>query len=318
MLKFVNIAHRNGRFIWSSAWVLLILFALSGVSSAQTTYATITGTVTDPSGAIVPKATVAATNEATGVVSSTTSNAAGAYTIAQLNEGTYRLKAEASGFKDFVVQNIKLVSRDIRRVDVLLQVGASTTSIEVSAGGVTLIETETARINDTKNAETLKDLPLNARWLWAYFQQVPNMLSGNDGYRFAGSTGNQNNWSIDGTTMNDGQGWAIGPQLNYMESYQEVKVDMANNTAEFGAIGHVEVVTKSGTNQLHGAAFDTFMTPALRARNFFPAISGQAAGTFWAAEWADRSIFRSSTTARTRRSSTVRLRDRPEIPRWTT
>jgi hypothetical protein len=179
MLKIDKSTYRYKTSFWSGVWVLIALLALPGVSSAQSIYATLTGTVTDPSGAVVPKATIAAINQATGVVSTTTSNAAGAYTVAQLNEGTYRLKAEAPGFKKFVVENIKLVSRDIRRVDIVLQVGGRATTVEVSAGA-NLIETGTARINDTKNAETLNNVPLNPRWLWAYFQQVPNMISGNE------------------------------------------------------------------------------------------------------------------------------------------
>ncbi len=246
----------------------LLILAVCGLAFSQTTFATITGTVTDASGAVVPQANVTVTNLETNITTTATSNEAGVYSAAQLREGNYSLKAEAPGFAAFVTQGITLTARDIRRVDVTLQVGATSTAVEVSAGA-TLIETETARISNTQNDRLMKSMPLNARWLWAYFNQVPNMINGSDGYRFAGSTGNENNWSIDGTTMNDGQGWAIGPQLNYIESFQEVKVDMANNTAEFGAIGHVDVVTKSGTNELHGSVYDTFMTPGLRARNFF-------------------------------------------------
>lgn len=125
---------------------MVVLLALSGVSYAQTTYATITGTVTDPSGAVVAKATLTATNLATGIASTTTSNAAGAYTIAQLNEGTYRLRAEASGFKEFVVQDVKLVSGAVRRVDVLLQLSAAATTIEVSTGASQIVDRSSTRL----------------------------------------------------------------------------------------------------------------------------------------------------------------------------
>ncbi|MGE5646577.1 MAG: carboxypeptidase-like regulatory domain-containing protein [Acidobacteriota bacterium] len=84
--------------------------------------------MTDASGAAVPKATLTATNVATGVSSTTTSNAAGAYTISQLGEGVYTLKAEASGFREFVVQNLKLASGAVRRLDVLLQLRSASHS----------------------------------------------------------------------------------------------------------------------------------------------------------------------------------------------
>ncbi|MCC6589082.1 MAG: TonB-dependent receptor [Bryobacterales bacterium] len=261
-------ARRVGRIPKTAIFIFLAILCSPGITLGQSTYASLTGTVTDSTGAVVPNATVTATNLATNIKSESISNEVGAYMIGLLKEGTYSLKVEGAGFKEAVVNGISLTARDIRRVDVSLSVGAVESQVTVTSGA-TLIETETARISATQDAKALNLMPLNARWLWAYLDQVPNLLNGDDGYRFAGSTGNQNNWSIDGSTMNDGQGWAIGPQLNYIESFQEVKVDTTNNSAEFGAIGQVDVITKSGTNQLHGSAYDTFMTPGLRARNFF-------------------------------------------------
>ncbi len=253
-----------------TVWIwVVVLIALAGIGYAQTTYATITGTVTDPSGAVIPNVTISATNLERNAVSTAKSNGNGDYTLPQLVEGTYTLKVEAAGFKDQIVQDIRLVTREVRRVDVRLEVGPTASTIEVSGGGIALIETETARIADVKSAETMKMMPLNARWLWAYFQQVPNMQAGDDGWRFGGSRGDQVTWTIDGTTMNDAFGYAIGPQLNYMESYREVNVSVAGNSAEFPGVGNVEVITASGGNQLHGSVFDTFHTPGLRARNFF-------------------------------------------------
>src|SRR5437588_499849 len=118
----------------------LLMLALTGVGYAQTTYASITGTVTDATGAVVPGATVTATSLETNIKTSATANQDGNYTIAQLKEGTYTVRAEAAGFKSFVVDRVGLVARDVRRVDVKLQIGDVATSVEV-AGGATLIET---------------------------------------------------------------------------------------------------------------------------------------------------------------------------------
>src|SRR6185436_9210438 len=233
--------------------------------------ASITGTVMDATGAVVPGATVTATNVETNIKTSATSNADGNYTIAQLKEGTYTVRAEAAGFKSFVMDRVGLVARDVRRVDVKLEIGDVATSVEV-AGGATLIETETARINDTKDSLVLNTLPTNSRSLWAILNLSPG-LQGQDGSsvtRFAGSRVNENNWSIDGTSFSDGvEKTQTGPLANYIESFQEVKIDLANNSAEFGTVGQVTIISKSGTNVPHGSIFDYYSTPWFRARDPF-------------------------------------------------
>lgn len=253
------------------------LVVLSVCSSyAQTTFATITGTVTDPTGAVVPNITVTATHRATNTESSTTSNDAGVFTIAQLKEGEYWIRAKGAGFKEYIAQGIVLVARDYRRVDIALQVGAVETAVEVTAGA-TLIETESARIADTKSAELLKSIPLNTRGIWAFLSLSPNVLQSSSGstIRFAGSRGNQSHWSIDGTTMSDGvDETQIGPLGNYIESFQEIKLDIANNTAEYGTIGQVTMISKSGTNEFKGNIFDYYSTPFFRARNPFALARG--------------------------------------------
>lgn len=256
------------RFPLPAAAALFLL--LSTQAAAQTTFATITGAVMDSTGAVVPGVGITATNVETGIKTATVANQAGVYTIPQLKEGTYTLVAEAAGFAEFRVENIILAARDVRRVDIALTVGQIATQVEVSAGA-TLIETESARITSTQSATLLKTVPLNARWMWAFLDMAPNFVSGPEGRRFGGSRSNQANWAIDGTNFNDGDGNAIGPQANYIESYEEVKIDLANNSAEFGAVGQVTVITKRGTNQLHGTLFDYYSTPFFKARNPFQA-----------------------------------------------
>jgi hypothetical protein len=249
----------------------LLLLVLPAAAYSQTTFASITGTVTDPQGAVVPGATVSATNVLTNITTTAKSNEAGNYTIAQLKEGTYTVKCEITGFKSFVVEGVALVARDVRRVDIKLEVGDVATSVEVS-GGATLIETETARIANTKDTMVLNTLPTNSRSLWAVLNLSPG-LQGQDGssvVRFGGSRVNENNWSIDGTTFSDGvDNTQTGPLANYIESFQEVKVDLSNNSAEFGSIGQVTIISKSGTNDIHGVVFDYYSTPWFRAKGFF-------------------------------------------------
>jgi hypothetical protein len=241
-------------------------------AAAQTTFATITGTVTDATGAAVPGASVVAVRTANNFRYSTESTAAGTFTLGQLQEGTYTFRVQAPGFKEFVAQQLELVAMDVRRLDVQLQVGTVETSVEVTAGG-TLIETETARISDSKSSRQINTLPLNTRSLWNFVGLSPGVVQAGAGSatrRFAGSRANQSDASIDGITLsNQFDGTQISPLVSQVESFEEVRIDMANNTAEFGGIGQVTIVSKSGTNEVHGSAFDYYATPWFRARNPF-------------------------------------------------
>lgn len=258
---------------------ILALCALWGClpAAAQTTFATITGTVTDSTGAAVPGAAVTAIHKESNYKYSAQSNAAGTFTLAQLREGEYTLRVQSAGFREFVAQQLQLVSMDVRRLDVQLQVGAVETSVEVTAGA-TLIETENARISDSKSAKQIAALPLNTRSLWNFVGLTPGVVQAGGGSstrRFAGSRANQSDASIDGITLsNQYDGTQISPLVSQVESFEEVRIDMANNTAEFGGIGQVTIVSKSGSNAVHGSAFDYYATPWFRARNPFAAQRG--------------------------------------------
>jgi hypothetical protein len=288
----------------------VILVSAAGIASAQTTFAAITGTVSDATGAVVPNITVTAKNVATGIETTTQSNEAGIYTAPQLRDGMYTVTARGSGFKEFVARNIVLVSRDYRRLDITLEVGAVETRVEVTAGAA-LIETETARISDTKTADMLKSIPLNTRGIWAFLALSPNVLqaAGTSTIRFAGSRANQSHWAIDGTTMSDGvDETQIGPLANYIESFQEIKIDMSNNTAEFGSVGQVTMISKAGTNQSM-VTFSTTTRPpgsARGTRSLRPAAPGSA--TLRAVASEARSIFRRFTTGRTGAFSSSHLK----------
>jgi len=256
-----------------TGWV--VLWAVTALPcAAQTTFASITGTVTDATGAAVPGASVEAVHQASNYRYATQTNAIGAYTLAQLREGVYTLRVSAPGFKEFVASALELVALDVRRLDVRLEVGTVDTRIEVTAGA-TLIETETARIADSKSARQLASLPLNTRSLWDFIGLSPGVVqagAGSSTRRFAGSRANQSDSSIDGITHSNGyDGTQISPLVSAIESFAEVRVDMANNTAEYGGIGQVTIISKSGSNELHGSLFDYYVTPWFRARNPFAA-----------------------------------------------
>jgi carboxypeptidase family protein len=267
--------HR--RYIISLGAILIILIATAAGGRAQTTFGSLTGNVTDSSGAAVPNVSIEATHIQSNYRYTTQSNEVGNYTLPQLREGGYRVRATAQGFSEFIAQNVLLQAREERRLDIRLQVGTLGSAVEVTAGAA-LIETETARIGDSKDAEMIKNLPLNTRSLYSFLALTPGVLGAGGGQatrRFAGSRVNQSEQSIDGITVSNGfDGTQITPLVSYVESFQEVRVDMANNSADIGSVGQVTVVSKSGTNELHGNVFDYYVTPWFRARNPFAAERG--------------------------------------------
>jgi len=254
----------------SLAFVLVLFLAFTArPASAQTTYATITGTVTDGSGAVIPGATVVATNVETGVTTSTTTNHEGVYAVPQLREGPYLLSIKAQGLREFIETNILLVARDIRRIDARLEVGTVETAITV-IGTTAPIEVETPRISDVRTAEQLRTLPLNDPGVYSFLAISPMLSQRSGTYTFAGSRANQSQFAIDGNSMSDGVTDApIGPLANYIESFKEVKLDLASNSAEFSSLGQVTIVSKSGTNRVSGALFDYYQSPNLRASDPF-------------------------------------------------
>lgn len=253
----------------AAATVVLLAVTAASPAAAQTTYATITGTVTDSSGGAIEGASVTATNVETSVATKTTTNKEGVYTVPQLREGPYMLSITAPGLREFVATDILLVTRDVRRIDATLQVGGVEAAVQVT-GGATPIELETPRVSDVRTAEQLRTLPLNDPGVYSVLAITP-MLSPRGGiYTMAGSRLNQSQFAIDGTSMSDGVNEnSIGPLANYIESFKEVKIDLANNSAEFGGLGQVTIVSKSGTNRFSGALFDYYQSPMFRARNPF-------------------------------------------------
>ena len=198
-------------------------------------------------------------------------------------EGEYNLRVESPGFKVYVVNAVRIASEELRRIDVRLVVGDIQTTVEVH-DTTSLIQTEEARISDSKDSRTISQLPLNQRSLWDFVGQNPGIVtaaSSTATRRFSGSRNNQSDASVDGITISNGRdGTQITPLVNYVESMAEVRVDMANNSAEFGPLGQVTVVSKSGSNQIHGSGFDYYQTPKFVSRNPF-ASSGSAGITHW-------------------------------------
>ncbi|MDX2269795.1 MAG: TonB-dependent receptor [Bryobacter sp.] len=251
-------------------FVLLALFA-AALLPAQSTFSSITGVITDGSGAVVPNVQVEVTNTRTGYLFSATSNTEGLYTFPTLPDGNYNLKATSSGFSEFLVKDILLAVRETRRINITLSLSATQQTIEVS-GGATLIETESAKISDTKSREDLRTLPLTLRRAWDYVTMTPQIARTATGFApsFAGTRNGQSEASIDGITIAPpGGGFGFGPIMDRTENLEELRVELSLNSAEFATPGGMNLISKGGTNQFHGFYSDYYSTPAFRARNPF-------------------------------------------------
>ena len=252
------------------ALALLAAVFLSAVATAQTYYGTIRGTVVDSTGALNPGVQVNIINTETNARTAVVSNEAGNYMAPNLIPGTYRVTAEKTGFKAFLADDVQLVSAADRRVDVVLEVGAVTESVTVTAGAQ-LIETERGTISDVKPREVYQNMAVvsNYRSIWRMLSVSPG-VSG-DGSMYAGNgAGRNTTYSIDGIPVKDGwSGNSFGPALTYLDSYREFRIDMVSVNATGGTSANVTVVSEGGTNELHGEGWLHYNAIGFSARPFF-------------------------------------------------
>src|SRR6267154_368774 len=249
-----------------AAVVLVLLLTIAGFG--QTFRGSINGTVIDPSGAVVANANVTATNVATAVAITATSTSDGAFSFQDLPLGTYKISVSAPGFKPVTVDNVNVTAGGAYTLPVKLSVGGTgTTAIEVSAAALT-IDTTSAAQNNLIPTEAVQDVPMNGR----DFTQFAAVQPGYGGYSVGGfgslngTRANQMNWQIDGVDNNDF--WHNIPAVNQggvsgiagtimpLDAIDEFAAQTQSN-AEGGrnAGGIVNVVLRSGTNQLHGSAY---------------------------------------------------------------
>ena len=258
------------------------LFA-SVIVNAQTTTASIVGTVQDASGAVVPKASVKAKAVATNQVREVESDPDGNYILTNLPIGQYEVTVSATGFRTEMNEGITLQVGQRARLDVTLQTGSVTESVNVSAV-VPIVNTEDAVFGDVIDNKRVVELPLNGRNFNALALLTPNVQSGVPGGATLqnllaggiavwahGARDTDNEWNLDGATMNIGfYNWnSFNPSI---DAIQEFKLQTGAYSAEFGfqSGANINIVTKSGTNNLHGTAFDFLRNDKMDARGFFP------------------------------------------------
>lgn len=271
------------------ALVLALCLLLAGTTVAQSFRGTILGTVTDPSGAVVSGATVSAKNVTTGVTRTAATDDAGNYTISELPVGAYEVTVERDGFQKGVVEQVDVAVSAERRVDVALQTGAVTESVEVTAE-LPLVETTSNVLGGTLTGNEIQNLPVNGRDFTKLLVLVPGATGdpagGNDSpgsfglFSANGNRGRSNNYLLDGTDMNDGyrnlpainEGGVFGTPATILpvEAIAQAAI-LSNFEAEYGrnAGAVVNIVTKSGGNDVHGSAFEFLRNDVFDARNFY-------------------------------------------------
>ncbi len=266
-----------------SKWISGLVLSLVAMTPAfSQTFGEITGEVKDSTGALIPSVAVTATNAGTNAQRSTVSNDAGIYSFPSLAPGSYNVRAEKAGFKAYTAKVDVQVQQTVR-LDLDMAVGSVSETVEVS-GSVQLLTTENATLGHVVENKRIVELPLNGRNYLQLVSLAPNTSTGfpsagqarsrQGGFRSENSisVGGQrsafNHYSLDGVENTDPNfnTFVIQPSI---DALQEFKVQTGVYPAEFGrATTQINVLTKSGTNQFHGTAFEFLRNEKLDAKNY--------------------------------------------------
>jgi len=274
--------ERTGKAIlcWAVVAVVVVAALCTGVADAQSTGGRIRGTVTDPSGGAVVGAKVLLLNEANGTQRDSQASATGEYIFLEIPVGTYQIQVDHPGFKKYLRKGIVVNLNEVANLDIPLVVGGSTETVEVS-GAAPLVDTTTTQLGAVVGERAVSNLPLAQRDTYQLLQLQPGVQSqvgldsvyGSDRAGVVsvnGGRGRDNNFTVNGGDGNDLFAGlpAIQPSPDAIEEFR-----VLTNTfdAEYGRNSGavVNVVTKSGSNDWHGSAYEYFRNKDLNARNFF-------------------------------------------------
>jgi hypothetical protein len=242
---------------------------------AQSTYGSIIGTVKDSSGGALQNASVKLTNTDENTSREVKSNANGSYEFLNILPAHYSVSVTSAGFETFTATNLLLVARQTLRVDANLQLGQVSQSVTVNASEEGVVQTDSQVIQETFDPNQIQNLPSNVRANgntspYNFIQILPGVQSDNSGnFSIQGGLQSQTQYSLDGISVTDVTG--NSPLVNAFpssESIAEIKVQGVGSTAEYGQMGDVTTISKSGTNDLHGGLFWYSQNAALNAINF--------------------------------------------------
>ena len=271
-----------------------IFFCLAFTLQAQVDTGTILGTVTDATGAVIPAAKVTIRNEGTSITQSTTTSASGTYVFTPLRIGTYTVEVEKEGFKRQRRAGLELNIQQQLVADVALSVGEVSSEVEVTAAAPVL-QTENGSVGQVVGAQAINDLPLNGRNYTFLARLVPGATAGqpegrglnaNGWFTANGTRPAQNNYMLDGIDNNtndvdflSGAAYVVKPPI---DAIGEFKLQTNSFSAEFGRAGGavLNATLKSGTNEIHGSAWEFLRNDKLDATDFFLNSAGQPKGAF--------------------------------------
>ena len=268
---------RVARFVFSVVAAVFCVLTLNSLVYAQSTYGTILGTVKDPSGSAVPKASVELLNVGTNAVRKASTNDAGGYQFVNVDTGTYQVKVTAPGFETVEFTSIDMSARDTKRFDADLKVASQATVVTVEAASV--LQTETSSVAYTKGSLELTNLPVaigsrstGSTSAFSTLTAQPGVqIDSNNNITVAGATTSQLSFSIDGISS-VGPGATAGPLTELFPSFnaiEEIRISENLNPAEYGGVADVTTVSKSGTNTLHGGAFENLQNNDFNAADTF-------------------------------------------------
>ena len=267
------------------ALAIAFLLLAAGPASAQTAYGTILGSITDPSAAAIPGASVRVTNIGTNISNEVTTGAEGGYAVARLIPGQYRIEVSYAGFKTAASPALTLLVNQNLRFDAVLEPGTVETVVEVTAVG-TLIETDTSSVGKVVENKQIVDLPMVSRNFTDLIVLSPATVTDNQGalaneqsiFRtgisgggsfIGGGRAGDNAYMIDGVENND-PGFQTPSITPPIDAIQEFRLMNKNYSAEFGGgAAQINIAIKSGTNEIHGTAYEFLRNDVLNARNFF-------------------------------------------------
>src|ERR1700683_1275091 len=255
-----------------SAGVTSVILILVCAAGAQT--ASINGTITDPSGALVDHAVVTATNTATNIDHTAETGTSGVYSITQLPPGPYDLTIEKTGFRPVRFAFLTLTVDQALTLDAKLEVGQASTSVTVEGANVAPIDTTDAQVSNVVDEKQMEALPLILRDPYQLILLAPGTTqtnSGLGGFSINGGRERNNNFELDGTNNNDPGVPGSGLVTLNPDATQEFRVITDNYLPEFGrdSSAVIDIVTRSGTNHLHGDVYYFGRWNALGARDFF-------------------------------------------------
>src|SRR6185436_16863739 len=255
-------------------WALLALSCATPAAAQLASQTALVGTVTDSGNLVVPGAQVVAVNVGTKDTYEATTNAEGYYNIQFVRTGTYEITITMTGFQTFKASGVEVANNQVVRTNAVLKVGGLTELVTVEARSQ-MLSTDSAVVSETIGKRAIVELPLNGRNVWSLASTTPGVLAGINSdiglsFRGAGQREIQNSLSLDG--INSSANLLASTSMRPIaDAVEEVTVQTGSTSAEYGAyLGvSINVVTKSGTNALHGSAFNFFKDDSLNSRGWY-------------------------------------------------